>query len=279
MSSAERIQVPKPPLFITTAYGKAEKADFARNAGYELLPQNLYYIAAEAGRREDLFADLLGLRVADHHYHRNMDIPNTVHAAANKAEGVDWCYEKLKRNSPGSAMELTDRKYRVMDNQMIVVDPSGHKVALKKLRNDIPTHFQHDIEKLIDVMNTGSKEGSHIEYLSTFVGGVFGHPTIKEYESVRTKVGKILPNINLGLMAQFMTNNLHATGAMNIEELIAHFVDHSEADVRVRKYKEGKRHYEGEVVFVDQLVLTSERSVVLPTQDPKVLSKFTRGFV
>ncbi|MFZ2206179.1 MAG: hypothetical protein WA061_04525 [Microgenomates group bacterium] len=283
MAPIERLSsVIRPAYFITTAYGKAGKADLAMKAGYTLLPSHLQFIAEEASRREDLFAEALRLKVVDHHYKKNSDIPNTVNAAANKAEGVDWSFEELKRTHPGEALDLAGRDYEVMDNQMVVVDTMGHKVGLKKPRHDTSQHLQEDILRLLDLMKRGSEDGSHIEYLSTFIRGVFGKQTIKEYKTVRTVVGTILKDINLGLMGQFMTNNLHITGAIDIEELIGHFVEHTGAHVRIRKYNEGRRHYEGNVVIIDQLVQVKENTYYLPGDyiiNNNVLPALARGFL
>ncbi len=250
--------------------------------GYELLPPHLQFIAEEASIREDIFDESLRLKVVDHHYRKNSDIPNTVHAAANKAEGVDWSFEELKRTNPGAALDLAGRNYEVMDNQMVVVDTMGHKVGLKKPRHDTPKHLQEDILRLLDLMKRGSEYGSHIEYLSAFVRGVFGKQTIKEYRTVRTVIGTILKDINLELMGQFITSNLHITGALDIEELIGYFVEHTGANIRIRKYNEGGRHYEGNVVIVDQIIQVKEDIYFLPSEyilNNDVLPAIARGFI
>jgi len=277
-----RSLITSPTYFITTAYGKAGKAELAQEAGYELLPPHLKFIAAEAGRREDLYAEHMRLRVAAHHYPNKSEIPNTVQAAANKAEGVLWCYEQLVHNNPEEARLLARRDFEVMDNQMLVVDTMGHKVGLKKPRNDTLQHLQEDILKLIDIMKRGSEDGSHIEYFSAFVRGVFGNQTIMEYKTVRTIVGTILKDINLELMGQFMMKNLHSTGALNIEELVSYFIEASGIDIKIREYHEGNRHYEGMIVIIDQLVKQYEKVIFLShdyAMNKNLFPAIVRGFL
>ena len=271
-------RIHQPALFITTAHNKQE---VARKAGYDTLPLHLLFIAEEAGRREDLFAQMHQIKTVDHHYGLSTTIPNTVHVAANKAEGVDWCYEQLRQQNPGRAMELAGRAYEVMDNQMVIVDPHGKKIALKKPRTDTLMHNLVDIEKLINALKVGSMNGSHIEYLSAFVKGEFGHPAIKEYRTVRSIVGTLLPQLDYQLMQQLMMRNAHITGGIDIEELAQFFIDNSGAQVTTRVYREGGRHYKDGMVFVDRLIPEGEHSVDLGdplVNDPRVLANIARGF-
>jgi hypothetical protein len=288
MTPGERIYISnKPAIFITTAIGKAGKADMARKFKYDLLPLDLDFIAQEASRREDLYADHFQLKAVDHHYLPNNTISNTIHVAANKAEGVDISFETFRKASPGRAMEIEGRDYEVMDNQMIIVDPMGVKVAFKKPRNGSISAFQKDIKTIIQTLKAGSLKGSHIEYLSAFVRGVFGKPAIKEYKTVRTNLGIIRRNIDLEELEQTMMKSAYVTGGIDILELIR-YIDHTEAQIRTRKYAENGRHYilnefnDVKLVVVEGLIQKEEKNDILPsdyTNNPFILSAIARGFM
>lgn len=279
--TVERIyRLHQPTIFITTAQNKAE---YAQKAGYVVLPPHLRIIAEEAGRREDLFAELTNLGVADHHYHRNSTIPTTLHVTANKADGADFAYEELKRSNPGGAMDIAGKTYEVMDNQMVIVDPQGKKIALKKPRHDSLAHMLTDIGILISTLKLGSLNGSYVEYLSAFAKGEFGKPTAKEYRTVRTIVGTIRNTIDFQLLGILMSNNTHITGGIDVEELVQYVITHDEAQITVRKYKEGGRHYEGEILFLDKIIPINNTSTRLfadyTSSDPAILAGVARGFV
>lgn len=288
MTPGERIYTSnRPVFFITTAIGKAGKADMARAAGYDLLPEQFTFIAEQASKREDLFAEHYHLKVADHHYSNGNEISNTVLAAANKAEAVDNSFEALKKTQPGQAMNIEGRDYQVMDNQMIIVEPSGHKIALKKPRCANAIEYNLDIIRLIDVIKSASLNGSTIEYLSAFVSGVFGQPTIKEYKTIRTTIGKMKSNINPQEFEESMRDSAYVTGGIDILKLI-NFIDHSEAQIRTRTYTEGSKHYisnesnKDRLVIIDRLVQKEEKNELLPetyTSNPHILAGIARGFV
>jgi hypothetical protein len=171
-----------------------------------------------------------------------------------------------------------------MDNQRVMVDPHGKKIAFKKFRTDTPENQVRDIEILLDTMKTGAASESHIEYLSTFVFGIFGQPTIKEYKTVRTRIGRVLRDIDLQVVQALIANNAHITGGIDIEDLLAFCVEQTDTDVRIRKYRENERHYiaDGSVVIIDSMTLMQEEAILLPkdhTRNNNLLPALVRGFV
>lgn len=302
----ERIlEVPNRGFFITTANGKAYKAQLAEKIGYRLLSHNLSYMAEEAGQREDIFSEKLGIKTADFLYGEGKvgarTVSNTVQAAVNKAEGVKWCYEELVQSNSSQVGELEGKKWEVMDNQMVIVYPSGKKVAFKKPRKD-PRYQYGDIQRLISVMQEASAMGAHVEYHSAFVSGAFGSQE-EEIKTVRTIMGEVRPIIDTELMARLMLDNSHITGGMDIIDLTEHFIDHEHAKILVRTYTETSRHYlkmvddgveidihdtstpqnKNHIVIVDGLQQRSERAYQLgkdhTRSNPDILSALARGFI
>lgn len=260
--------------FITSA---RSKATIASQSGYDLLPLELSELNKAAGFREDVCDQYLHLRSSDRHYRIN-NIPGPVHIAANKAEGVDDYYEKLVKENNIFAQKLSGHKYTVMDNQMIIVYPSGEKVALKKPHNAVGTLT------LIESLKFASEQNARIEYLSAFVSGIFGSADNKTYKTVRVDIGELKKNIDTQLLSIFMDQNSHVTGGVDVTQMVSYFVNHHGAKIRVRKYREIARHYEdeGQVVVIDKLMKTEDREVEISADyisDKNALAHLARGFI
>jgi hypothetical protein len=303
--SEVHIQTPSHKgFFITTANGKGYKAQIAEQAGYQLLPDSLFFIAEEAGRREDIFAAILGLRVADFHFGEGKvgarDVSGTVQAAVNKAEGAKFCYEELIQQNSPEAKFLRGKNGNVMDNQMVVVYLSGKKVALRKPRKD-PKYLEKDIEILTSVMKQASETGAHVEYHSAFVSWRFGDGE-EEIRIVRTIMGVVKPSLDIQLMGHIMRMSSHITGGMDIQDLTENVIFHDKAEILERRYVETRRHYSkvyddgvpihihdrsqpqdsNHIVIVEGLREVGHRSHVLGnghTRNPQVLSAIARGFI
>ena len=290
MTSAEMISAPKPPIFITTASGRAGKQEFARSAHYNLLPPELQYIATVASGREDKLDRYLGLRVVAHHYIDNSGIATTIQAAANKTVAVHDCFDELRRAHSGAAIDLAEKPFTTHDNQRVLLQRNGHKIAFKKIRTGSPQEQEEDIAIVVDTMREGSLDEDQVEFLSVFVDSTFGHNTEMYIKTVRTRVGKILPPqyMQPQLMATFMAQDGGtATGGLDIDDLMANFVDATEINILIRNYRLGRYHFvefEGStLMIVDSLIsnITKDRAIVLPqdfTLNQKILPELVRGF-